>query len=94
MKNTEKDYINAQRNNIVRPEKMNQDFNKNKTISTDPIEIEGKPAVTLPIIDDAILPKETTDKKNKADEIIEADDIDSGNNYTAAENENQTNSTL
>ena len=93
MKNTEKDYINAQRNNIVRPEKMNQDFNKNKTISTDPIEIEGKPAVTLPIIDDAILPKETTDK-NKADEIIEADDIDSGNNYTAAENENQTNSTL
>ena len=87
MKNTERDYINEQSNNKMKPEKMNQDFNKSKTISTDPNEVEGKPAVTLPIIGEATPPKETPDN-NKAD------NIDSGNNYTAAENENQTNSTL
>jgi hypothetical protein len=93
MKNTEKDYISEQKSNSIMNEKTNQDFNKRNQISTAPNEIEGKPAVTLPIIGEATPPKETPDN-NKADETIEADDIDSGNNYTAAENENQTNSTL
>jgi hypothetical protein len=52
-------------------------------------EYTKKPAVTLPIIDES---KKKGSKKNieKTDAIKEAE----GNNYTAAENEHQENSTL
>jgi hypothetical protein len=89
MKNTEKDYRDQIKTGSMNVEKTNQDYNKRKPNPVDPNEIEGKPAVTLPIIDDL---KKTPAKKDteKADALKEAE----GNNYTAAENEHQENSTL
>ena len=89
MKNTEKDYSNQIKAGSVANEKINPDYNKRKPIPADPNEIKGKPPVTLPIIDESI--KQSTKKEiAKADAQKEAE----GNNYTAAENEHQENSTL
>lgn len=89
MKNTEKDYRNQIKAGSMDVEKTNQDYNKRKPNPADPNEIKGKPPVTLPIIDDF---KKPVSKKEieKSDAIKEAE----GNNYTAAENEHQENSTL
>jgi hypothetical protein len=89
MKNTEKDYRDQIKASSMSTEKTNLDYNKRKPHQADPNEIEGKPAVTLPIIDEL---KKNRSKKNieKADALTEAE----GNNYTAAENEHQENSTL
>jgi hypothetical protein len=91
------DYTAEQKANIMMMDKVNRDHKKKPELE-DPEEIENKPAVILPIIDDVKKTKEIT-ADNAArinDAVIRAADVelDSGKNYTAAENDHNTNSTL
>lgn len=89
MKNTEKDYRDQIKAGSMSIEKSNQDYNKRNPDPSGPDEVKGSPAISLPIINDL---KKTAAENDtaKSDALKEAE----SNNYTAAENEHQENSTL
>jgi hypothetical protein len=84
MQNTEKDYRDQVIAGSMAVEKLNDDYNKRTPGPADPNEIKGR----LTIIDK--FKKQAENNSAKEDALKEAE----GNNYTAAENEHQTNSTL
>ena len=97
MKNTEADYTAEQKAMITMMDKGNRESKKKNELE-DPNENEGRPPVILPITDTEVktnqINADNATKINNA--VLKASDeeLDSGKNYTAAENDHNANATL
>ena len=78
----------------VPEKKASATSNRKRFNVTTPGETPDKMAVTLPTADIAPTETASTEELNENDTNSAGDIIDSGNNYTAAENDHDTNATL
>jgi hypothetical protein len=90
MTNTEQDYNATIKKEDTPKENPNPTKLRRRFNIEMPGEPDGKPPVTLPITGTT----NNLEELNETDNTADGEAIDSGNNYTAAENDHNTNATL
>ena len=94
MTSSENDYTAMLQQDDEPEEKTVATHHRKRFNVTTPGETADKMAVTAPITDAAATETGSTEELNENDTNAAGDIIDSGNNYTAAENDHDTNATL